>query len=138
MKRFTLAAKVGAFTVAMVVLGYLIYRFVNKTAGTEHGYTVFVRIGDASGIAQHSQVKIAGIGVGTISSIRLENGRARIDMRLRSDVPIYEDAAAIKASSSLLGEYYIAIAPGTEGKRRLEEGDEIKNVIEATTTDEIM
>lgn len=138
MRRFTLAAKVGAFTVVMVVLGYLIYRFVNKTAGSEHGYTVFVRINDASGIAQHSQVRIAGIGVGTISSIRLEGGRARIDMRVRSDVPVYEDAAVIKASSSLLGEYYIAIAPGTEGKRRLEEGDEIKHVIEATTTDEIM
>jgi phospholipid/cholesterol/gamma-HCH transport system substrate-binding protein len=126
MRRFTLAAKVGAFTVVMVVLGYLIYRFVNKTAGSEHGYTVFVRINDASGIAQHSQVRVAGIGVGSISSIRLEGGRARIDMRVRSDVPVYEDAAVIKASSSLLGEYYIAIAPGTEGKRRLEDGDEIK------------
>jgi phospholipid/cholesterol/gamma-HCH transport system substrate-binding protein len=138
MKRFTLAAKVGAFTVVMVIAGYLIYRFVNKTAGSENGYTLFVRIADASGIAQHSQVRIAGIGVGRIESIRLEAGKARIDMKIRADVPVYEDASVIKASSSLLGEYYIAIAPGTEGLRRLQDGDEIKHVVEAASTDQIL
>ncbi|HEX4473890.1 MAG TPA: MlaD family protein [Polyangiaceae bacterium] len=138
MRRFTLAAKVGAFTVVMVVLGYLIYRFVNKTAGSEHGYTVFVRMADASGIAQNSQVRVAGIGVGTIQSIRLELGRARIDMRIRPDVTLYEDATVIKSSSSLLGEYYIAIAPGTQGLRTLHDGDEVKHVIEAATTDELL
>src|SRR5262249_29213735 len=103
MKRFTNAAKVGAFTVAMLVAGYLIYRFVNKTAGSDRGYTVFVRMADASGIAQRSQVRIAGIPVGSIASIRLEGDRARIDMKIKPDVPIYEDAAVIKSSSSLLG-----------------------------------
>jgi phospholipid/cholesterol/gamma-HCH transport system substrate-binding protein len=138
MKRFTLAAKVGAFTVAMVIAGFLIYRFVNKTAGSGAGYTVFVRMNDASGIAQRSQVRIAGIPVGSIESIRLEGERARIDMRIKPDVPIYEDASVVKSASSLLGEYYIAIAPGTEGRRKLHDGDEIRRVIEATTTDDIL
>ena len=138
MKRFTLAARVGAFTVAMIVAGYLIYRFVNKTEGSGKGYTVFVRMADAAGIAQHSQVRIAGIPVGTISSIRLEGGRARIDMRVKPEIPIYEDGAVLKATSSLLGEYYIAITPGTEGRRRLKDGDEIRHVIEGTSTDDIL
>jgi phospholipid/cholesterol/gamma-HCH transport system substrate-binding protein len=138
MRRFTLAAKVGAFAVVMVIAGYLISRFVSKTAGTERGYTVFVRLADASGIAKHSQVRVAGIPVGHIESIRLEGGRARIDMKLRPELPIFEDSAVLKASASLLGENYIAIAPGTEGRRRLIDGDEIKNVIEATTTDQIL
>jgi phospholipid/cholesterol/gamma-HCH transport system substrate-binding protein len=138
MRRFTLAAKVGAFAVIMVVAGYLISRFVSKTAGSEHGYTVYVRLKDASGIAKHSQVRVAGIPVGVIESIRLEGGLARIDMKLKPDLPIFEDSAVLKASASLLGENYIAIAPGTEGRRKLVEGDEIKNVIEATTTDQIL
>jgi phospholipid/cholesterol/gamma-HCH transport system substrate-binding protein len=53
-------------------------------------------------------------------------------------VPLYEDATAIKTSSGLLGEYFIAIAPGTEGKRQLEDGDEIKFVVESTSTDQIL
>jgi phospholipid/cholesterol/gamma-HCH transport system substrate-binding protein len=138
MKRFTLAAKVGAFTVAMVVAGYFIYRFVNKTAGSGAGYTVFVRMSDASGIAQRSQVRIAGIPVGAITAVRLEGERARIDIRVKPDVPLYEDATVAKKSSSLLGEYYLAITPGTEGRRKLKEGDEIRLAIEATTTDDIL
>jgi phospholipid/cholesterol/gamma-HCH transport system substrate-binding protein len=138
MKRFTLAAKVGAFTVAMVVAGFFIYGFINKTAGSGSGYTVFVRMADASGIAQHSQMRIAGIPVGSIAAIRLEEGKARIDMRMKPEIALYEDAAVLKATSSLLGEYYIAITPGTEGRRRLKDGDEIRRVIEATTTDDIL
>ena len=38
-------------------------------------------------------------------------------MRIRKDADVYEDAAVLKASASLLGEYYIAVAPGTEGRR---------------------
>lgn len=138
MRRFTTAAKVGAFTVVMLVAAFLIYRFVNRTIGAGEGYRVFVRMRDASGIAAHSQVKVAGIPVGNIESIRLEGGRARIDIRVQKGVDLYDDATAIKASTSLLGEYYIAIAPGTEGLRKLEDGDQIKNVIEATTTDQIL
>ncbi|HEX4340121.1 MAG TPA: MlaD family protein [Polyangiaceae bacterium] len=138
MKGFTLAAKVGAFTVAMLVAGFFIYRFVNKTAGSGSGYTVFVRMVDASGIAQRSQVRIAGIPIGSIESVKLEGERARITMRISKDVPIYEDASVVKSASSLLGEYYMAIAPGTEGRRKLQDGDEIRRVIEATTTDDIL
>jgi len=138
MRRFTLAAKVGAFTIVMAVLGYMIYRFVSKTEGGAAGYGVFVRMNDASGIAKHSAVKVAGIPVGHIDGVRLEGGRARIDVKVRPDVPLYDDAAVIKSSSSLLGEYYLAIAPGTEGRRQLKEGDEIENVIEAASTDQIL
>jgi phospholipid/cholesterol/gamma-HCH transport system substrate-binding protein len=138
MKRFTLAAKVGAFTVVMLVAGLFIYRFVSKTAGSGRGYTLFVRMADASGIAQRSQVRIAGIPVGTIQSVKLDGERARIDVKIGGDVPIYEDASVIKSAASLLGEYYLAIAPGTEGRRKLKDGDEIRIVTEATTTDDIL
>jgi hypothetical protein len=37
----TTAAKVGAFAVAMIVAGFLIYRFVSKSAGSGKGYVVY-------------------------------------------------------------------------------------------------
>jgi phospholipid/cholesterol/gamma-HCH transport system substrate-binding protein len=81
---------------------------------------------------------MAGIPVGSIKSVRLEGTKARIDVRMNSDVPLYEDASATKVASSLLGEYYLAIGGGTEGKRKLEDGDRIMIVIEAQTTDQLM
>lgn len=138
MKRFTTAAKVGVFAVVTVLAGYFIYDFVTKGAGSGSGYVVYAMMNDASGIAKHSQVRVAGIPVGNIESIKLVGNRARVDIRIDEDVPLYDDASATKVASSLLGEYFMSIAPGTEGKRQLEDGDEIKNVLGATSTDDLM
>lgn len=138
MNRYTTAAKVGLFAIIMVVAGILIYRFVDRSAVRGKGYAVYALVGDATGIAKRSQVKIAGIPVGEIESVRLENGKARIDIRMRPDVPLYDDAAVAKVSSSLLGEFFLSISPGTEGKRQLVDGDRIRFVVEATTADDLM
>ena len=134
----TTAVKVGAFAVAMIVAGIFIYRFVNKAGGSGKGYVVYVLMKDAAGIAKHSQVRIAGIPVGSIDGVRLEGDRARVDIRVDPEVPLYEDAAVSKVASSLLGEYYLAIAAGTEGRRKLKDGDRILNVNEAASTDQLM
>jgi len=53
-------------------------------------------------------------------------------------VKLYQDAAVAKVASSLLGEFYLSITPGTEGRPELKDGDRITNVVEAQTTDDIM
>ena len=138
MGRFNTAAKVGAFAFVTLLAGILIYRFVSKSARQGNGYVVYALMADASGIAKLSQVRIAGIVVGGVKSVKLEHGRARVDIGMNDDVKLYQDAAVAKVASSLLGEYYLAITPGTEGRTQLKDGDRINNVIEAQTTDDIM
>ncbi|MCA9598010.1 MAG: MCE family protein [Myxococcales bacterium] len=138
MNRFSTAAKVGVFAVVTTVAAILIYQFVAKKAAGRDGYVVYALMKDATGVAKNSQVKIAGIPVGQVESIRLQDGKARVDIRVRPDVPLYEDAAVSKVASSLLGEYFLSLAPGTEGKPQLEDGDRIQTVVEAATTDEIL
>jgi len=138
MRRYTTAAKVGAFTVVLLIAAFYIYRFVNKSMGPSEGYLVYALMDDATGISQRSQVRIAGIPVGNVESIRLQDGKARIDMRIKGDVSLYDDAAVAKVASSLLGEYFLSLSPGTEGKRQLKDGDRVLYVIDAVTTDEIM
>jgi phospholipid/cholesterol/gamma-HCH transport system substrate-binding protein len=136
--RFTTAAKVGAFVVVLAGAGLFIYRYVNRSGESDGGYVVFTRMKDASGIAKMSQVRIAGIPIGRVKSIRLDHDMARIDITINKDVPLYDDATATKQVSSLLGEFQLKIAPGTEGKRKLVDGDEIKVVAEAQTPDDLM
>lgn len=136
--RLTSAVKVGAFAVVTVGAGLFIYRYVTKSGDGGGGYVVWAHMKDASGIAKMSQVRIAGIPVGRVKSIKLEHDIARIDITMNQDVPLYDDAAASKVASSLLGEFQLKIAPGTEGRRKLADGDEIKVVTEAQTTDDLM
>jgi phospholipid/cholesterol/gamma-HCH transport system substrate-binding protein len=138
MGRFTSAAKVGVFIIAIGVAALAIYRFIEKRPGSGKGYAVYGIFSDAVGIAKLSQVRVAGIPVGTIEGIRLDKGKARIDIRIQSGVPLFTDAAVSKNSSSLLGEFYLAITPGTEGRPQLRDGDQIPTVIEGVTTDTLM
>jgi phospholipid/cholesterol/gamma-HCH transport system substrate-binding protein len=136
--RLTTAAKVGIFAVVTVVAGFLIYSFASKSSGPGSGYRVYALMNDASGLAKHSHVRVAGIPVGSIESIRLQGNQARIDIRVNEDVALYDDATVSRIASSLLGEYYLGITPGTEGRRKLEDGDRIAVGMEGTSTDEIM
>lgn len=139
MTEWTRGARVGLFALVCVVAGYGVWRFLNPAAGSAGGYTVHAYLGDASGLASYSRVLIAGIPVGSVQSIKLEKGKARIDLKIRPDVRLYQDASLAKRVSSLLGEFTIAIGPGSETSTpELKDGDEIKLVVEPATTDQIL
>lgn len=138
MAKLTQAAKVGLFVILSGGAVYFIYRTVSKEVGGGGGYVVHAYIKDATGLASHTRVAIAGIPVGQIDAIKLENGMARVDVKVRGDIPLYENATAGKKSASLLGESVIVLTPGTEDRRRLKDGDEIKVIVEQATTDQII
>ena len=138
MAKVTQAAKVGLFVLASAGMVFIIYRTVSKEVGGGNGYVVHAHLKDATGLANHSRVAIAGIPVGSIQSIKLEEGAARIDVRVNGDVPLYENATIGKKAASLLGENVIVLTEGTDDRRRLKDGDEIHIVVEQPSTDQIM
>jgi len=138
MAEWTRGAKVGLFALVCVGAGVGIYKYINPSTGTQGGYTVYALLTDASGLATFSRVMIAGIPVGNISSIRLQEGKARVDIKMKPDVALHKDASLAKRSSSLLGEFVVVLGPGSENQAVLKDGDQIVNIIEPTTTDAIL
>jgi phospholipid/cholesterol/gamma-HCH transport system substrate-binding protein len=134
----TQAAKVGLFVALTGAAAYGIYRFVSPTVSGGGGYTVHAFIHDATGLAPRSRVTIAGIPVGSLESIKLEHGEARLDVRVKNDVALYDNATLGKKSASILGESVIVLTPGTPDNRQLHDGDEIRVIVEQTTPGEIM
>lgn len=117
---------------------FLLYRAVDERSAGGDGYRVYAVFDDASGLVTKSRVTIAGISVGRIDTIRLVEGRARVDLVINDDVALYEDGTARRVSSSLLGEYLLAISPGTEGTRQLVDGDELLVAESAPSMGDIM
>ena len=107
MATVTQGAKVGAFLLISAAGGFLVYNTVKKEVGRGTGYTVHAYLNDASGLAPHSRVTIAGIPVGQIQKIYLEGGRARVDVHVGSDVELNATATLGVRSASLLGENVI-------------------------------
>jgi phospholipid/cholesterol/gamma-HCH transport system substrate-binding protein len=137
-KEVVQAAKVGALVVAALVAAFFLYRAVDETSARGDGYRVYALMDNAQGLITKSRVTIAGISVGRIESIRLEGNQARIDLRMDEGVALYEDATVQRTSASLLGEYLIAIAPGTVGRRQLADGDRIGTVVETAGMGDIL
>ncbi|MCL2722983.1 MAG: MlaD family protein [Polyangiaceae bacterium] len=136
MARVTQAAKIGLFVVITAGAGYLVFHTISPHVGGGKGYTVHAYLTDATGIAKNSRVTIAGIPVGTVQDIRLENGAARIDVRVNSDVKLHESARLGVKSASLLGENVVVLTEGV-GEPDKKDGDEIQTLPEARSIDDL-
>jgi phospholipid/cholesterol/gamma-HCH transport system substrate-binding protein len=138
MGRLTTSLKVGALTLATLLIAVFVLRFVDKRSSASGGYMVYVLMDDINGIAKRSNVRIAGIPVGYVEDIRLAGNRARLDLRIQPDVALYEDATAARVARNLLGESFIGLTPGTPGKPKLKDGDQILNITQNVTPEELM
>lgn len=138
MPKLTQAAKVGIFLVLSAVLVFIVYRTVSKSYGPGGGYVVHAFLRDATGLATHSRVTIAGIPVGTIDRIKLEGDRARMNVKVNNDVALFDNATIGKRSALVLGESVLVLTAGTEDRKRLRDGDEIKIVVEFTEPGDVL
>ena len=127
------AVKVGVMTIALGTALYFGYRYVSRSAGVGDGYGVFAYLPDVTGVAPNSRVMISGVQVGVVDKIWLDEGKARVDVRMKPDFPLYVDAAIGKRATSFIGEYYIILTPGTVGRDQIPDGGQVMNLIEETT-----
>lgn len=110
-------AKVGMFVlVGILILAYFTLK-VGKIEVTEKGYIIYAVFDTVSGLDEKSVVKMAGVPIGKVVSIRLENGKAKVRMSIKEDVDIPADSTISLASEGLLGEKYIEIIPGEEKEK---------------------
>jgi phospholipid/cholesterol/gamma-HCH transport system substrate-binding protein len=109
-------AKVGLFfLVAILLAGLLIFRIEDLRLGAHAGKTVTVVFKDVSGLEEKAAVRVAGVGVGKVTRIRLIEGRAFVDIGLEKEVDLRQGATAEIASQGLLGEKYVELVPGPIG-----------------------
>ena len=149
MKTMTAALKVGITAVLIFVLSGVAYRFVYKGVRGPQGPVVWALFHDATGLVDKSRVQVAGLVIGEIVERRLQGNYARLSIRFRPDVVLWSNATLYKKSSSLLGEYFLEVDPGSEmspdpisgqltKNQRIKDGEQVQNVIEAVTTGDIL
>jgi phospholipid/cholesterol/gamma-HCH transport system substrate-binding protein len=113
-----LETKVGLFfTGAIILLAVLIFRTEKLEFGGKRNQTEqFTYFDQVAGLNLQSAVRIAGVKVGDVRAITLENGKARVIVGLSNDVPVYADAFVSLGSIGILGEKFIDLDPGHSAK----------------------
>ncbi|MBZ4422084.1 MlaD family protein [Myxococcus sp. RHSTA-1-4] len=131
MKKLVTPFRVGLLVIAAGAFFITFILFAKKGGLSEsESLRVWAYFRDASGLAVRGRVQIAGIPVGEIDEITLEGTRAKVWLRITNEVDLREDAVLTKRSESLLGDYLLDLNPGTESAPSLEEGGQIRRVID--------
>ena len=111
--KFDLELYVGLFLLAGILcLGYLSVKLARlEIFGTEE-YVIYAVFDDIGGLKKGASVMIAGVVVGKVTSVNMENYEARLTLTLPMKVKLQEDAIASIKTKGMIGEKYISIIPG--------------------------
>ncbi len=113
MKKIDIELSVGLFLIAGIIcLGYLSIKLGQMEVMGSKGYEVYAMFSNSGGLKAGSSISIAGVDVGRVKRIDLEDYQARIVLGLSENVKIQEDAIASIKTKGLIGEKYVEITPG--------------------------
>jgi len=117
MKKIDLELAVGLFIIAGILcLGYLSVKLGKMEIMGERGYEIYGVFSNIGGLKVGSSIEIAGVNVGRVRSIVLDDYQARVVLNFPKELTIQEDAIASIKTRGLIGEKYIEISPGGSEK----------------------
>ena len=117
---------VGGVVLALAV-GFAVFLAQSTgLSGSSSSYPISASFRSAEGISVGTDIRLAGVKIGTISDLKLnsETYRAESILSVRNDVRIPDDSALTVASEGLLGGSFVEVIPGAS-LDYLEAGDEI-------------
>ena len=118
---------VGIFIlIGIAAILYLVIQIGSSRFLGSDARVIDARFTNVGGLNEGSNVMIAGVKVGMVGDITLdmENLVAVVQLKLHTDLSIYDDAIASIKTNGLIGDKYIALDPGGGGFE-LEEGEPI-------------
>jgi phospholipid/cholesterol/gamma-HCH transport system substrate-binding protein len=117
MKRSALDLGVGIFVlVGLLGLAWLSVNLGRVDLLGKRGYVVSADFPSVGGLKAGSAIEIAGVEVGRVDRILLQDYQARVVMVIQPDVKLQEDSIASIKTKGLIGERYVRISPGGSDK----------------------
>jgi phospholipid/cholesterol/gamma-HCH transport system substrate-binding protein len=141
-------ALAGIVVIALAVSGY-ISTHERLRLPWKQERTIYAEFSNAQAVTpgQGQTINVAGVEVGEIGEVRLEEGRAVVQMRLTSNDlgPVYRNAHLLLRPKTGLNDMSIALDPGTPepslpDKGALKDGDRLPvwNTLPAVNPDEVL
>lgn len=104
---------VGIFVLAgAICLGYLAIRLGKVELFGATGYPVYADFSSVAGLKVGDPAEIAGVRIGKVESLGLADDRARVTLRVDSDIKLQDDAIASVRARGLIGDKFVLITPG--------------------------
>jgi phospholipid/cholesterol/gamma-HCH transport system substrate-binding protein len=108
----------------LALLGYMSISIGGFRFRPRNAYHVRARFSNIGDLKPHAPVKIAGVTVGRVESIRLAEFVGEVDLGLGRAVRLPKDTIASISTAGLLGDAYVSLSPGGSSAD-LKDGDRI-------------
>jgi len=104
---------VGAF----IILGLLAFSYISINVArmkfSDRGYkNIHALFTDVSGLKLGAPVEVAGVQVGSVSKVHLEDTRALVTLQIEETFPVREDDIAQIRTKGIIGDKYVRLSPG--------------------------
>ena len=119
----TVLKLVAFFAVCTLFTAYLAFTIGNIHLFS-HNYKLTATFDDATGLLKDDNVKVAGVVVGKVTGVSIDQGRARVKFAVRTSVKLPSDSTAAIRWRNLIGQRYLYVYPGT-GSTVLRNGDRV-------------
>lgn len=114
---------IGAASLAAIMLLVLAAFRAQDLPLIGGGDSYYASFSEAGGLKKNDEVRIAGVRVGKVNSIELEDGVVRVGFKVKTDSTFGDQTVAAIKVKTLLGAMYISLEPDGDGQ--LEEGSTI-------------
>lgn len=105
---------IAGFAVVALAAGFLAYAGAGRMGGGDGRYPLTASFRAADGISVGTDVRLAGVKVGTVSGMVLnpQTYFADVEFMIDRKVQLSSDSAALVSSEGLLGGNFIELIPG--------------------------
>lgn len=117
---------VGLVAVTIMLAGVMAILFLNRSLFSS-GYTVTARFPNAAGIAKGTDVMVAGVKVGTVTSVALHGNAVDAKLSVSHSVVLPHETAAAVQVETLLGVVDVTLRPVSGWGQPLQSGALITN-----------
>jgi virulence factor Mce-like protein len=125
---------VAFFLAAFALLLFVWQRFGGVAPLSPKGYRVHVHFAQAQNLQPNADVRMAGVKIGAVVSVTPTTGRTDALLEIeRPYVPLRRGTRVITRVKTLLGETFVAVAPGSRSAPPIPEGGAIANADIAPT-----
>jgi phospholipid/cholesterol/gamma-HCH transport system substrate-binding protein len=110
--------------ILLVITAIVVYFGFTKRIPYKHGFRLKAAFATVVNISPKSPVRVAGVAVGTVSSIQRDGDTGIVTMEItKGGLPIHRDATAkIRARILLEGNWFIDLQPGTPSSPTVSSG----------------
>lgn len=118
MKKYSIETVVGIFVViGLICVAYMTVKLGKISLLGDDYYSLHARFASVSGLRVGNPVEINGIEVGRVEQMNIDQEKqiAVVELKIRKDIKVYDDAGASIRTAGLIGDKFVKIEPGGSG-----------------------